>query len=211
MSSAGLPTERTQQTRTSTISTLFISTRDNVPAFVGGLDFTTGKFTHSFRGGYEKFHNLLVDGTAGLSSIYNPLCGDRYACNTRGRQTTIFSRGRTSSRRQGTFQSDKQIRYDGTWTKGNHNIKFGASLNRILGGGFAAFYGPSLYTGFGPASVFTGPTATNPNAPGCMNVAGAAPCAGDPINGYSAEFYELGNGNGFFTEKPGFGLKGWRS
>ena len=50
--------------------------RDNVPALVGGADFTTGKFTHSFRGGYEKFHNLLGDGTAALAgSIYNPSTG----------------------------------------------------------------------------------------------------------------------------------------
>ena len=50
--------------------------RDNVPAFVGGADFTTGRFTHSIRGGYEKFHNLLVDGTAALGkSIYNPIPG----------------------------------------------------------------------------------------------------------------------------------------
>jgi len=32
--------------------------RDNVPGLVGGADFTSGKFTHSFRGGFEKFHNL---------------------------------------------------------------------------------------------------------------------------------------------------------
>jgi hypothetical protein len=179
--------------------------RDNVPAFVGGADFTTGRFTHSIRGGYEKFHNLLVDGTAGLTSIYNPsaLVGTPI---TLADDTDNFYAGPNFLAPQGTFQSDKQLRYDGTWTRGNHNVKFGASLNRILGGGFAAFYGPSLYTGFGPPSLLNN----------CAGVSGAAACPGDPVNGYSAEFYELGNGNGFFTEKPGFGLKGggvedWRS
>ena len=32
--------------------------RDNTPGIAGGADFTTGRFTHSFRGSYEKFHNF---------------------------------------------------------------------------------------------------------------------------------------------------------
>ena len=35
----------------------------------GGVDFATGHFTHSFRGGYEKFHNLIVDDTVGNTAI----------------------------------------------------------------------------------------------------------------------------------------------
>ena len=48
------------------------TSRNNVPALVGGADFTTGRFTHSFRGGYEKFHNLLTDGTAGVQLNLQP-------------------------------------------------------------------------------------------------------------------------------------------
>ncbi|WP_433985208.1 hypothetical protein RBB78_03460 [Tunturiibacter empetritectus] len=44
--------------------------RDNTPGIAGGADFATGHFTHSFRGSYEKFHNLLVDGTIGNSAVY---------------------------------------------------------------------------------------------------------------------------------------------
>ncbi len=171
--------------------------RDNVPAIDGGVDFVTGRFTHSFRGGYEKFHNLLTDGTAGLTSIYNPtsILGVPVTLSD---TTDGFYAGPNYLAPQGTYQSDKQLRYDGTWTKGNHSIKFGASMNRILGGGFAEFYGPSLYTEFGPGNLLPG---GNP---------------ADPINGYSAKDYILGNGNGLFTEKPGFGLSGggeedWRS
>ena len=179
--------------------------RNNVPAIVGGADFTTGKFTHSIRGGYEKFHNLLVDGTGGLTSIYNPSAAIGVPVTLLDGQDNFYA-GPNFLAPQGTYQSDKQLRYDGTWTKGSHNVKFGASLNRLLGGGFAAFYGPSLYTAFGPSSVLAN----------CGGVAGAAACPGDPINGYSAQVYVLGNGNGFFTEKPGFGLTGggvhdWRS
>jgi hypothetical protein len=173
-------------------------TRNNVPAIVGGVDFTTGRFTHSIRVGYEKFHNLLGDGTANAgTSIYNPIpnvtlydSGDN------------FYAGPNYLAPQGTFQSDKQARYDGTWTHGAHTVKFGASLNRILGGGFAAFYGPSLFTDFGAANQLA-------------SCAGQ-PCAGSPVNGYAANYYVLGNGNGFFSEKPGFGLPGggfadWRT
>ena len=49
--------------------------RDNAPGIAAGADFVTGRLTHSFRGSYEKFHNLLGDTTAGNSSIYNPLAG----------------------------------------------------------------------------------------------------------------------------------------
>lgn len=181
--------------------------RDNVPAIVGGVDFTTGKFTHSFRGGYEKFHNLLTDGTAGAgSSIYNPFLGNQYGQVTLLDQGDNFYSGPNFLAPQGTFQSDKQLRYDGTWTHRSHTLKFGASMNRLLGGGFAAFYGPSLYTSFSSANALAS----------CGGVTGTAQCLNDPINGYSAGLYVLGNGNGFFTEKPGFGLPGgsvedWRS
>ena len=168
--------------------------RDNVPAIVGGADFETGKFTHSFRGGYEKFHNLLGDGTGSAgSSIYNPIPNVTLADGNDG-----FFAGPNYLAPQQTYQSDKQLRYDGTWSHGAHQIKFGGSVNRLLGGGFAAFFGPSLYTVFGAASAIAGGNSA------------------DPVNGYSAEYYLLGNGNGLFTEKPGFGLPGggvfdWRS
>ncbi len=171
--------------------------RDNTPGIVGGVDFTTGRFTHSFRGGYEKFHNLLTDGTAGQTSIYNPSAALGLPITLIDGTDNFFA-GPNFLAPQGTYQSDKQLRYDGTWTKGKHSLKFGASMNRILGGGFADFYGPSLTTNFSSATLING---ANP---------------ADPLNGYTASGYTLGNGNGFFSERPGFGLTGggvfdWRS
>jgi hypothetical protein len=176
--------------------------RDNVPGISGGVDFTTGHFTHSFRGGYEKFHNLIVDDTAGNTAIYNPNIGLNLADGQDG-----FFAGPNLLAPQGTFQSDKQLRYDGTWTHGNHTVKFGASLNRLLGGGFAAFFSLAPQVGFGPAQLL----------PQCGNPAISGPCPGDPLNGYSSQGGVVyGNGNGVFTEKPGFGLPGggvedWRT
>jgi hypothetical protein len=163
--------------------------RDNIPGIVGGADFTTGHFTHSFRGGWEKFHNLLQDGTAALgNSIYNP------SSPALGGNVTLYGSlfaGPNYLAPQGTFQTDKQFRYDGTWTKGAHTFKFGFDMNRIASGGFAEFYGESLFTRL---------SATPGNLP-----AGADPS--DPLN-YIANYYNIGNGNGLFSERPGFGLPG---
>ena len=176
--------------------------RDNVPGLVGGADFSFGHWTHSFRGGYEKFHNLIVDDTVGNASIYNPNDGLNIYDGGDG-----FAAGPNLLAPQGTYQSDKQLRYDGSWTHGNHTVKFGASLNRLLGGGFAAFFSLAPQVGFGPNQLLAN----------CNNVANAAPCPGNPLQGYSANGGVIyGNGDGEFTEKPGFGLPGggvedWRS
>ena len=58
--------------------------RDNTPGLAGGADFNTGHFTHSFRGSYEKFHNLLIDGTAGNKSVYNGFPGLNFRLSTAG-------------------------------------------------------------------------------------------------------------------------------
>jgi len=175
--------------------------RDNVPAISGGADFSSGRFTHSFRGGYEKFHNLIADDTAGNTSIYNPNVG----LNLFDTADSFYA-GPNLLAPQGTFQSDKQFRYDGTWTHGTHTVKFGASVNRILGGGYAAFFSLAPQVQFGPNQVL----------PACAN-GGATSCPGDPLNGYNLSGgVIIGNGNGIFTEQPGFGLPGggqhdWRS
>jgi len=167
--------------------------RDNTPGIAGGADFTFGHFTHSFRVSYEKFHNLLIDGTTGNASVYNGFPGLNFRFSSAG----LFS-GPNVNSPQNTYQSDKQFRYDGSWTKGTHNIRYGYSMNRILGGGFASFFGLAPR-----ASMTAGTLLSN-----CGGVAGAASCPGDPLNGYSLSALTVGNGQGFFTENPGFKLEG---
>ncbi|MEG9436577.1 carboxypeptidase regulatory-like domain-containing protein [Edaphobacter sp. HDX4] len=167
--------------------------RDNTPGIAGGADFAFGHFTHSVRVSYEKFHNLLVDGTEGNTSIYNGFPGLTFRLASAG----LYS-GPNVDAPQNTFQSDKQFRYDGSWTKGSHNIRFGYSLNRILGGGFANFFGLAPRVSFTPATLLEN----------CGGVAGEPSCASDPLNGYAASQVAVGNGQGFFTEKPGFNLAG---
>ncbi|WP_047492034.1 carboxypeptidase regulatory-like domain-containing protein [Terriglobus sp. TAA 43] len=176
--------------------------RDNTPGIAAGADFTSGggKFTHSFRGSYEKFHNLISDSSTN-PSLYNGIPGLSFYYSTQH----LYS-GPNYLAPQGTFQSDKQLRYDGSWTKASHNIRYGYSLNRILGGGFASFFGLSPRVRIASSSLLAN----------CNGVAGAAACPSDPLHGYSASGIVLGNGQGYFTEKGGFGLPGggvfdWRN
>ena len=168
--------------------------RDNTPGIAGGADFQFGHFTHSFRGSYEKFHNLISD--TSTSAPVNLLPGIAFQ-NVQG-TAPLFASGPNVDAPQGTFQSDKQFRYDGSWTKGAHTIRFGYSINRILGGGFANFFGLGPRLRENSATLFAN----------CGNVAGAAPCPSDLLNGYHASSVVLGNNLGYFTENPGFGLIG---
>lgn len=159
----------------------YYANRDNTPGIAGGADFVTGKFTHSFRISYEKFHNMIADVTHGNSSLYNPLPNISLEYDAQG----LYA-GPNFLAPQATYQSDKQFRYDGSWTHGAHNVRFGSGFNRLLGGGFANFYG------LAPDVVI--------NAQSLM---GGDP--GDPLN-YAPSDVTFGNGQGYFSEQPGFGL-----
>ena len=98
---------------------------------------------------------------------------------------------------QQTYQSDKQVRYDAGFTVGTHQVQFGFSLNRILGGGFASFFGfaPELSGNFGAGPV-DGTSVSDPTA-------------------YSTAYIVMGNGEGYDTEKktfnnPAGGQGDWR-
>jgi Carboxypeptidase regulatory-like domain len=167
--------------------------RDNTPGYAFGADFANGHFTHSFHGSYEKFHNQIVDKTSGNNSIYNGIPGLAFYYKAQN----LYS-GPNDNAPQATFQSDKQIRYDGSWTKGTHNVRYGYSFNRIEGGGFASFFGLGPRAQLTPATLLAN----------CGGVAGAVPCPNDPLNGYHVNTLYIGNGQGSFTENPGFGMAG---
>ena len=180
------------------------SNRDNTYGVSGGADFASGKFTHSVRGSYEKFHNFIADDTTGNSSVYNPLPSLTFRYSAQH----LFA-GPNVDAPQGTFQSDKQLRYDGTYTWGSHILKFGGSVNRLQSGAFAAFFGLAPRATESVSTGLLGSVSTqNPLGLGCNGVAGAAPCLSDPINGYNASALVIGNNLGFATEVPGFGLQG---
>ncbi|MFP5227041.1 MAG: carboxypeptidase regulatory-like domain-containing protein [Acidobacteriota bacterium] len=164
---------------------------DNAWGIAGGADFGTSRFTNSFRGSYEKFHNQIGDTTNGATGIYNPIPGFSINYTAQGLHT-----GPNDNAPQQTYQSDKQIRYDGGWTKSSHNLRYGFSLDRIQGGGLAAFFG------FGPYASINSTTIIGDKH--------------DPLNGYRPYYVYISNDLGYASEKPAFGLPGggqsdWRT
>ncbi len=165
--------------------------RDNTPGIAGGADFVTGRFTHSFRGSYEKFHNLITDATG--SGVYLAVPGVliRYAAQN-------LLTGANDLAPQSTYQSDKQARYDGSWTKGTHNVKYGFSLNDILQGGFASFFGLAPRISLTTSSLIAGSDPSN------------------LLNSYKASSgVRFGNGLGYYTNisafnAPAGGSQDWR-
>ena len=155
--------------------------RDYSQSHAVGVDWNKGSWSNSFRFGYLKFHNLIGDATQG-SSFYNPLPTDEILFFDIGTQLS----GPNLLAPQQTFQSNKQFKYDGSKVYKSHIFRFGAGYNDINGGGFASFFGiaPLLEA----ATFFPGSGPTN-----------------DPTT-YPLLGAILGNGQGFFTEKPNFGF-----
>ena len=152
--------------------------RDNTPAYVGGADFVTGRFTHSFRVSYLKFHNMIADDSGGTLDLIPGVL-------LRG-NGGLWS-GPNYLAPQATYQSNKQIRYDGGWNFKSHSVRYGFSMNRIEGGGFASFFGLTPYIRLASSDVNGDATDTN------------------PLN-YPIRYLYLGNGLGYYTEQKGFGL-----
>jgi Carboxypeptidase regulatory-like domain len=164
------------------------SNRDNTPSDAVGVDWNKGAWSHSFRFGYLKFHNLIGDSTQG-ASFYNPLPTSEIIVVNQGVQLS----GPNLLAPQQTFQSNKQIKYDGSKVYGSHVFRFGMGYNDINGGGFASFFGIApldfISSGTGPVNLITG---------------ASTGAASNPVN-YPFLQADIGNGQGFFTEKPNFG------
>jgi hypothetical protein len=173
---------------------------DHTPTYVAGTDFSTGRGTNSIRFEYLKFRNGIVDATA--SGVFNPVPGISLNITPNGSDFTClaggenFCSGANILAPQGTFQSDKQVKYDGSYTVGRHTIRYGTGYNKILGGGFAKFFGiqPMVQSVFNSANeTFAN---TSPFGPGG---------ASNPGN-WPVDSILFGDGQGFFTEIPQFGF-----
>src|SRR6266849_7599639 len=119
---------------------------DYTPSHAIGADFNTGSFSHQIRFGYLKFRNGIADAVSG-SSIVNPapnltlvIGNGRTSCTASG---NVFCSGPNILAPQKTFQSNKQVKYDGSKIFRSHVFRYGAGYNKILGGGFANFFGIS--------------------------------------------------------------------
>jgi hypothetical protein len=162
----------------------YYSNRDYTPTHAVGIDINKGNWSHSIRLGYFKFHNLISGDTNSQPADINPFpFAQVYFTDI------SLTTGPNTLAPQQTFQSNKQIKYDGSRVWGAHIIRFGATVNGIATGGFASFngLGPSLYTAVG--------------AEGCSPISSCPTVIGD----YPLIQAYLGNGQGFGDELPAFG------
>ena len=169
---------------------------NNTPVHAVGFDFNTGTFTHAVRFGYTKFRNGITDATQ--SGVFNPApqisitIGADPFCLSGG--VDAFCSGANLLAPQKTFQQNTQIKYDGSKVIHSHILRYGFGYNHIQGGGFAKFFALA-------PTVNSDLSAFDPsNAP----FAGGA---GNPLN-YPVGLVVMGNGQGFSSEKPAFGLPG---
>jgi hypothetical protein len=170
--------------------------RDNTPSHAFGVDFDRGNFTHSIRYGHLKFHNMIGD-AVGASGVFDPgTAAGNIAINI-GSPAGALVFGPSSDAPQATFQESDQIKYDGSWVHGKHFLRYGGAFNDLRGGGFASFFGlaPQLNDQETPAEIAA--AASGPFPGGSAN----------PLN-YAMDNFYLGNGLGYSTEIPGFGLPG---
>jgi hypothetical protein len=178
------------------------SNKDNTPSQAVGVDWNKGSWSNSFRFGYLKFHNIIGGGTGTTPTPTNPVPAAEIVFGDAN-----FASGPNFLAAQQTFQSDKQFKWDGSKVIGNHVLRFGAAVNRIEGGGFAAFFGlgPQVVSFVNSCAAF-GSCAGNQTTPflSCA-MPGNSGC--DPnVGDYPVAAATLSNGQGFFTEKPGFNL-----
>ena len=161
---------------------------------VAGWDFSKGNWVHSIRFSFLKFINRIVDA--------NALAGTPTTLGPNGAPVQInitgiggFVVGPNPNAPQSTFQQNRQVKYDGSMTRGKHTFKFGAEYNRIDENGFASFFanGPRVAGPYGGKTPVLAAVPFNGNG------------ATDPLN-FPFRSVIFGNGLGFGSEKPALGL-----
>jgi hypothetical protein len=170
--------------------------RDHAQDHLGALDWTTGKFTHSFRFEFLRFANAISGSTGG----YDPapglelgFGGDSF-CLTGG--ADVFCSGPNFLAPQVTQQHDLEFKYDGSTIRGKHLIRYGTEVNRLLAGGYASFLAsaPAVGDNYDAADIAFATASTA--FPGHQF---------NPLN-YPVDDVTLGNGVGYFSAIPQFGF-----
>jgi len=161
--------------------------KNSANAHVIGWDYTKGSWTNAIRGSYVKFVNGIVDANSAAGTPQPP---EPAQINITGLGGFVY--GPNPLAPQATYQQNRQIKYDASWTHGKHTVQFGVAYNRIDEAGFASFFG------LGPRVVgtFVGGVAAVP-----FNGNGAD----DPLN-FKFSRAVIGNGLGYGSEKPALGL-----
>jgi len=171
--------------------------KDYTRTHVAGVDFNTGRFTHTVRFSFLKFQNQITDLTLGSKLL---LCCTGVTLDALG--NGLYT-GPNPNAPQSTPQQNMQIKYDGSMAVHSHILRYGFAFNHIQGGGFASFFGfaPRVSWHMNPGVI-----AAAANGPYPVLVAGDPMGAADnPLN-YPTERVRYGNGQGFSTLQPALGF-----
>jgi hypothetical protein len=174
------------------------NTKNVTRTHVAGIDFGNGSFSHSIRFGYLKAEHDVADAAKGSSLPLSDYPLDLAMGNT-GLLT-----GPSGNAPQVIFQSNHQIKYDGSKTVRSHIIRYGFTFNRIAAAGHVPFQtlAPYLSTNVGgPEIAFAAAGTLTCTAPNGVTLTGAS-C---PLN-YPVESVLVGNGLGYLTPFSGFSL-----
>src|SRR5215475_938671 len=161
--------------------------KNSTNAHVVGWDYARGSFTNGIRFSFLTLVNGIVDANAAAGTPQPP---QPVQVNVTGLGGFVY--GPNANAPQATYQQNRQLKYDASWTHGKHTVQFGVAYNRIDEAGFASFFG------LGPrlrASFAAGVAAVPFNANGDT----------DPLN-YKFNSAFIGNGLGFGSETPVLGL-----
>ena len=162
--------------------------QNNTNSHVAGVDFSTARWTHSIRFSYLNFDNFIVDANAAAGT---PVTLDPNGGPILVSFNPQLLVGPNLNAPQATFQNNKQVKYDASFVRGSHTLRFGAAYNNILIGGFGNFFGLAARI----RSTFTANSIAFANSHGG---------SGDPLN-FPLTQIVLGNGLGFSSEKPAHG------
>ena len=163
--------------------------RDNAPSHGGGVDFTTGSYTHSVRAAYVRYSSSVGDVVSG-SNIFSPAPG--VSLNFLGGPG--FATGPNSVTTQHFTQENKEVRYDGIKAFQSHSFRFGAALNQINALPLNSPFSSAPQVGLDQSNVSTLAAASGPFPGGVDN----------PLN-YPVHSITMGNNLGCFSEKSAFG------
>ena len=163
---------------------------DNTPEHAVGIDFNSGRFIHSVRFGYAKSQNLFGDAST-EPGVYNPL-GNVELNFGRG-----FHAGPDANQPQDFYTTRKQLKYDGARPFAAHLLRYGFNYTQVKQFLFWPY-------------ALNGPVVKSQLIPDDIAKADAGPFpggSGNPLN-YPVDgglAIQLGNGEGYITELPGFG------
>ncbi len=175
--------------------------RNLTDVHTAAVDGTTGNFTHSIRFGYLTFRNYIVDARSQVAGLPQPFPGGQQAAIAIGGDPRclfgidLLCLGPSWLAPQTTLQRNYQTRYDGSHLIGSHTLRYGVDYVQIPQFTFGSFsgLGPFLNSNGNPAEIAFAQTGPFPGG------------ASNPLN-YPLEQLEVGNGLGFFSEKPALGF-----